>query len=320
MAADTPTTVPFVDGASAARAQLSTVDGSSNVAPQTALRANGAQVEAANPLPVADATAGAGIGAPADSAWASGSGSVIALLKGLFGKWSLGHGTAAAAVRVELPTDGTGVVGLAAGSALVGKVGIDQTTPGTTNAVTASGITPRVTATMSRPADNTAYSIGDLIGNSGTANLVVPINFTVARVAGGSGRITGCRAIVTAASGTIVLPAFDLLLFRPESNIPFASAGYPADNAALNITSAAMLQLVGVLAFSATGWRNQAGGATAAGTQIYQTAGFVTRPYAPFNLTSCGGQVIYGLLQAQNTWTPTGIVNTFDFNLDCDQD
>lgn len=46
-----------------------------------------------------------------------------------------GSGTATAALRVELPTNGTGVVGLNAGSAVVGKVGIDQTTPGTTNAV-----------------------------------------------------------------------------------------------------------------------------------------------------------------------------------------
>jgi len=46
-----------------------------------------------------------------------------------------GHGTAATAVRVELPTDGTGVIGLNTGSNVVGKVGIDQTTPGTTNAV-----------------------------------------------------------------------------------------------------------------------------------------------------------------------------------------
>ncbi len=50
-------------------------------------------------------------------------------------QWNAGHGTAAAALRVELPTDGTGVVGLNAGSAIVGKFGIDQTTPGTTNAV-----------------------------------------------------------------------------------------------------------------------------------------------------------------------------------------
>lgn len=49
-----------------------------------------------------------------------------------------GHGTASGAQRVELPTDGTGVVGLNAGSAVIGKVGIDQTTPGTTNLVAAT--------------------------------------------------------------------------------------------------------------------------------------------------------------------------------------
>lgn len=48
-----------------------------------------------------------------------------------------GHGTAAGAIRVELPTDGTGVVGLNAGTAIVGKFGVDQTTPGTTNLVAA---------------------------------------------------------------------------------------------------------------------------------------------------------------------------------------
>lgn len=51
------------------------------------------------------------------------------------GAVDVGHGTAAGAQRVELPTDGTGVVGLNAGSNIIGKVGIDQTTPGTTNLV-----------------------------------------------------------------------------------------------------------------------------------------------------------------------------------------
>lgn len=51
-----------------------------------------------------------------------------------------GSGTSTGALRVELPTNGTGVVGLNAGSAIVGKVGIDQTTPGTTNLVTTPAI------------------------------------------------------------------------------------------------------------------------------------------------------------------------------------
>lgn len=51
-----------------------------------------------------------------------------------------GSGNATGAIRVELPTNGTGVVGLNAGTALVGKVGLDQTTPGTTNAVSLAQI------------------------------------------------------------------------------------------------------------------------------------------------------------------------------------
>lgn len=51
-----------------------------------------------------------------------------------------GNGTAAGAIRVALPTDGTGVVGLIAGSSIVGKVGIDQTTPGTTNGTAIIGV------------------------------------------------------------------------------------------------------------------------------------------------------------------------------------
>ncbi len=62
-----------------------------------------------------------------------------------------GSGTATGALRVELPTNGTGVIAtvgavtaitnaLPAGSALIGKVGLDQTTPGTTNAVSLAQI------------------------------------------------------------------------------------------------------------------------------------------------------------------------------------
>lgn len=81
-----------------------------------------------------------------------------------------GHGTAAGALRVELPTDGTGVVGLNAGTAVVGKVGIDQTTAGTTNAVTpvpaASGgpTASRVKAAASTNATNLKASAGQVYG------------------------------------------------------------------------------------------------------------------------------------------------------------
>jgi len=188
-------------------------------------------------------------------------------------------------------------------------------------AVRVLGDAPVVTATYARPADNTDYSIGDIIGNSGTAASVVPVSFaSSARATGGTGRITGARCVVSAASGTIVLPAFDLLLFNPITSVPFAAAGYPADNAPLTISIAAFKQCLGVLQFSATAWRNPAGGTTAAGDSIFQTAGFANRPYVPFNLAAAAGSTLVGLLQAQNTWAPTGIVNTFDFVLDIEQD
>ena len=86
-------------------------------------------ISAANPLPGSGGGGGGGGGAvtvadganvaqgtTTDAAWTSGGGTLVSILKGIFGKWSLGHGTAAAAVRVELPTDGTGQVALASGT------------------------------------------------------------------------------------------------------------------------------------------------------------------------------------------------------------
>ena len=182
------------------------------------------------------------------------------------------------------------------------------------------GATPRVTAELVRAADATAYAIGDLIANSTTAASVVPITFTAARTVGGTGRISGCSCVLTAGSGTIVLPSFDLILFRSEPNIPFAAGGYPADNAALNLSSAQMQQIVAVLPFSSSAWRNQAGGATAAGPVGYQAVAVPGRAYAPFNLASNGNQTLLGLLQAQSAWAPGNVAQTFDFALDVDQD
>lgn len=190
------------------------------------------------------------------------------------------------------------------------------------------GVTRRVTATMTRPADATAYAAGDIIANSGTAASVVPITFDgAARTAKGSGRLMGVRAVVAPASGSLVIAnlAFDLLIFRPSTNIPFAAAGYPADNAALTVSAAAMRELVGVFKFSASGWRSGAGSKTVAGAAGYQAVGVgdaaatdvIARPYAPFdlsNLTSTDD--LLGLIQAQAAWNPGAVANQFDFVLD----
>lgn len=90
-----------------------------------------------------------------------------------------GHGTAAKSLRVELPTDGTGVVGLNAGSNLVGKVGIDQTTPGTTDAVSVGYIGANAASSGS--------------GAVGTGSLRVAVGTDTATIAGSApSAIAGC--------------------------------------------------------------------------------------------------------------------------------
>ena len=128
-----------------------------------------------------------------------------------------GHGTAAGALRVELPTDGTGVVGLNAGSAIVGKVGIDQTTPGTTNgvqvnaALPAGGNTIGAVTQASGPwtenltqVNSVAISTG--AGAVGTGTQRTAVGQDVTTVAGA----TTCRTNVvstTAESGHVLLAA-----------------------------------------------------------------------------------------------------------------
>jgi hypothetical protein len=181
------------------------------------------------------------------------------------------------------------------------------------------GYSPRVTATFTRPADNTAYQAGDIIANSLTASLVVPLTFQAARVSGGSGRLTGCRAVVAPASGNLVIAnlAFDLLVFRAAADTPFAAAGYPADNAQMTVTAAALRELVAVFPFPAAGWRSGLGSVTAAGAAGWQAVLLSSgRNYAPFNLASIPSQNLVGVVQAQAAWAPTGVANTFDFALD----
>lgn len=80
------------------------------------------------------------------------------------GAVALGHGTAAAALRVELPTDGTGIVGLAAGSNTIGAVTFAPVS-------TAGGALTRFHASTAAAA-NVKASAGNLyglvLGNSGT--------------------------------------------------------------------------------------------------------------------------------------------------------
>lgn len=127
----------------------------------------------------------------------------------------IGAGTEAGALRVTLPTDGTGKVGLIAGTALVGKVGLDQTTPGTTNAVslaqigattvsTGNGVAGAGVQRVTVASDNTAFSVNAVQSGSWTAQPVAAATggATPYYLSGGSAASTNSTNI-KASAGTL---------------------------------------------------------------------------------------------------------------------
>jgi hypothetical protein len=104
-----------------------------------------------------------------------------------------GHGTASGALRVELPTDGTGIVGLAAGTNVVGKVGIDP----------AMGALTPVVSNAAESSHVLKASAGSLWGVyatnlTGTAGFLVVLNATAAPA---DGAITPLACVPLTANG-----------------------------------------------------------------------------------------------------------------------
>jgi len=145
-------------GAQAMRVKLSTqITGSGTVTPNYALIAN---------TPVQQVTIGAGsatIGSLAANQSVN-----IAQMNGV--TTTMGNGVSGTGVqRVTIASDSTGVVGLSTGSNVVGKVGIDQTTPGTTNAVAVTNLPTTVTLNAGAADASTlraAVDVRDIAGST----------------------------------------------------------------------------------------------------------------------------------------------------------
>lgn len=153
------------------------------------------------------------------------------------------------------------------------------------------GNTPTVTppammvpsASFTRPADTTAYSSGDLVANSTTAGSVTPMQFTVGRIAGGSGMIRRLR--LKKSDATLSGASFRLHLYNAA---PTPSNG---DNGAWLTNGLA--NYIGSL--DVTMDRAFTDGATGTGIP---TAG------AEVNFLLPSGQIVYGLLEARAAYTP----------------
>lgn len=152
--------------------------------------------------------------------------------------------------------------------------------PSTT--VTAGGFTAVPAASFNRPADTTAYAVGDLVANTTTAGSVVPLSLTIARTLGGSGIIRRVRIRKTGTSLTNA--SFRVHFF---SSWPTVANG---DN--------------GV--FSSSGSASYFGSADVSMTQTFTDGAFGSTDSGfsdiQFNLTS--SQLIYALVEARGAYTP----------------
>lgn len=165
-----------------------------------------APCSAANPLPV-DSSAGG----TSDVNLTEVAGAAVAT----------GSGTAAGSIRVELPTNGTGKVGLNAGSAIIGSVSIDQTTPGTTNAVH----TTNWPTTVDTNSGNKSASTPRVVIATDQPNLTTPLNANTAQVNGvttstGAGAVgTGSQRVSVGQDTTTIAGSAPGTAGTPSSNV-----------------------------------------------------------------------------------------------------
>lgn len=159
------------------------------------------------------------------------------------------------------------------------------------------------TATFTRGANTTAYTIGDEVGTAGTA----PTTVSVARVNGGSGIIQGAQVIYS--NNPTVTPQLVLIVLN-------ATATLAGDNAQCALSDSDALKVVAVIPLSATQPLVYSAGAPTTTAALY-LQGAPTRP-AHF---VCGGseQTLYCFLITLNAFTPIANSEVLTVLLDIEQ-
>lgn len=171
---------------------------------------------------------------------------------------------------------------LPAGEAFVGKTG---------------GIIVTPTANFTRPADTTAYAVGDAVSNNVTAGSVVALSWTAARVATGNFYVR--RARVKKSTTSVTNAAFRLHIYAAD---PTASTGIVGgDNAAFSTKVGTWIGAIDITVSQAFSDASMGIGAPNVGTEI--------------NAVLVSGQTLYGLLEARGAYTP-GSAEVFTVDLE----
>lgn len=151
-------------------------------------------------------------------------------------------------------------------------------------------------ASFARPANTTAYAVGDIVANNVTAGSVVPLSFTVARVSAGGFRVNRVKM----SKSSVALGATLRCHFFTAA--PTIANG---DN--------------GV--FSTSGTANYLGFAEAVLDIAFTdgVVGFAAVPNGGLSRRLASGQTIVGLLEVRTAYTPAS-AETFTVELEVEQD
>lgn len=137
---------------------------------------------------------------------------------------------------------------------------------------------------FARPTNTTAYSSGQLVGNSVTAGSIVPITCTLARKTGGTGVITGIRLSKT--TSNLVNASFRVHLFKNSPTTAVGDGGTFAGS--INGVAAICLGYYDLTMDQA--YSDGAKGFVAASGKVFDTVG--------------GSQNLYALIEARGAYTP----------------
>jgi hypothetical protein len=153
-------------------------------------------------------------------------------------------------------------------------------------------------ANFNRPADTTAYAVGDLVANSTTAGSVTPLSWTVGRV--NDGYVTIRRARLKTSSTSVTNAQFRLHLYGAT---PTVTNG---DNGAWLSTQSTYLGWIDITVDKVFSDAAEGIGVPTAGSEI---------------IAPClsGAATIKGLLEARAAYTPTN-AGTFTVELELLQD
>lgn len=158
----------------------------------------------------------------------------------------------------------------------------------------------RVSVTLTRPNDTTAYAAGDAVTDSTSAPTVLTFS-SAARAAGKTGDIV--RALMVDSANVATKGSFELWLFN-------ASVTPDNDNAVFTPTDAELATCIGVIPFTLSYIGDATSGA--GGNAIY-----IGTLSEPIKFTSASGN-LFGLVVVRNAYTPVA-QEAFTFMLDIDQ-